>query len=234
MTSKNDNRFNTINILPSKELCHVLTRLVVGDASYRSFVREKHGIQHQFDFGSIDKEFTEKTRKALLTIFPKKEYITIFTIEPGKNTDGYKRQKYHSIRISSTRFAEYFNNLKIVEFKELFKMCPDEFLQTWFDCDGSIIFKKRKRGNKYSGYTIALMIGSTKKEWLEFAQDLLNDMNLDFRIQFSQITKGKKELYKLRTDKKKNVLSFIKNIGFFIHRKKAVENEILSALNGGI
>jgi intein-encoded DNA endonuclease-like protein len=103
--------------------------------------------------------------------------------------------------------------------KELWTEHPKEFLQSWFDSDGSIVTQNRKN---------TLSLSNSKSGWLKFAKQLLHEkFGIEMNFYHNRHLKSGKDQWTLQTGSREMIQKFHTHIGFLINRKQRTLESII-------
>ena len=212
-----------VKVEKSPELSYIMTNLVVGDGGVYCYNTKdktsKDGVRVRYlvQLTSVDREYVENFNRHICTILEKKRIATI-----GIKKVSLKHPTWHDLyRVYIYCKKEFYDWVKgcSKEFlAELWREYPHQFLQSWFDSDGTV-YQTNGR--------VTLELSNSKKEWLEFAQNLLKEQfGIEIGLYFNQHLFSGKMQWQLQTAKRETIQLFNKQIGFGIIRKQEVLKRI--------
>lgn len=209
---------NRMEIELSPELAFGLTNIVVGDGNvtkwknkYKTKNGQKIRIVYIIEMTNVDKQHVEAFTECICKVLDKKKLPKLYLRYQPK----YK--PFWRVRINIPKeFYEWIQSIKQNDgfLEELWRTYSQEFLQSWFDSDGSA---------SMNGVGLVLSLTNSRKKWLEFAQELLQSVyGIKFNLLFNQYLKSGKTQWTLSTTIHKNIEVFYNQIKFGIPRKQRI------------
>lgn len=213
----------------SSDLAYVMSNLIVGDGGVYSFIqkdkRHKAGQYrvYQVLMTSVDREYVDSFNRKICFLLKKKRLAKVGIVKSSK----YRVGNSDLWRIQVSCSKEFYNWVKTCSkeyLMELWRQYPHEFLQSWFDSDGTVY---RHNG----GMTLELT--NSKKDWLIFAQQLLKErFGIELALYFNQRLESGKNQWQLQTGNREMIYRFFKHIGFGIIRKQRTLTQIEYLMRG--
>jgi len=204
-----------MQIAITPDLAYVFSNLFVGDGGIYP-LRQKsktckkgYYIAYQIVMSSTDKEYVEEFNERICRLLQKKRLMKLQLIKRPNRLDLYKTQvncgKKFYVWVKS-RSDEFMANL--------WRTYPHEFLQSWFDSDGTASPTQHNGG-------MQLALTNSNKKWIRFAQELMRDVyGIEINLYLNQHLKSGKTQWTLQTNKRDVIEKFYEQIGFGIKRKQ--------------
>lgn len=203
-------------IIESKESAYILGVYYGDGTAYHYTINSKDKTSYErwmFGLAAIDKDFRDKSANILKNLVT--NYITKRKVE-----------KYYRCEVSSKQLYDFLTE-PFERHKEFIEKYLPEFLQGFFDSEGGIYYEPAPKIFRVRAY-------NTNKALLEY---IATQLKIKYKITSSiwiNVKKGRKtkirgvlrtttmDCYVLQIVRKKDVKTFMENIGFSIHRKNQV------------
>lgn len=204
-----------MEIVITPDLAYVFSNLIVGDGGLYTMRQKSKNCKkgyytiYQINMSSTDKEYVEEFNERICRLLGKTRLMKLQLIQRPNRLDLWKTQ------VSCKKeFYEWVKSRSDEFIADLWRTHPKEFLQSWFDSDGTASPTKHNGG-------IQLALTNSNEKWIRFAQQLLRDAyGIEIGLYLNQHLKSGKTQWTLQTGKRSVITEYYKQIGFVIKRKQ--------------